>query len=75
MESSTQVAASKEPLQGRSRMSATRTSPREPSFARARSTIAGEMSHAVTLQPRASIGTKLFPVPQATSRRRSPGAP
>ena len=56
-------------------MSATERSAASPTLARASSTIAGEMSLAVTSQPRFSIGMKLLPVPQATSSRRLPCSP
>ena len=46
-------------------MSATESSTASPTLARASSTIAAEMSQAVTSQPRSSIGMKLLPVPQA----------
>ncbi len=56
-------------------MSATERSTASPTLLRASSTIAAEMSLAVTFQPRFSIGMKLLPVPQATSSRRSPFSP
>ena len=56
-------------------MSATTTVAAPRAFRLAWATIAGETSHAVTSYPRSSIGSKLFPVPQATSRSRLPRSP
>ena len=56
-------------------MSATSIRTWAPAFARASSTIEAEMSQAVTFQPCSSIGMKLLPVPQATSRTVSPWRP
>jgi hypothetical protein len=56
-------------------MSATVSWALSPSFSLAIRTIAGEMSQPLQRQPRSSIGIRLLPVPQPTSRRLLPMSP